>query len=326
MTVIFYKLSIVAVVLVLLAGCSSLSDLPFARIWSTQQVEEQSRFELPVAFEACLPEAGSPFSYRKVILVAGTIGVPDLPRDLPGVASITSKRLQTHLEALERFNVVASHDTSFESTALDTAARVRQFGREYEAQFVVKLEIHDLTMNSSGGWLSKLVGATTERNVLIKAYIYDTEYGALFHAQEYQDSISGNVVGYPGTGRSVTLAWLNTDLGTRIDQILKAISMQINEKLACVPFSTEVTAVEGNDIHINAGYLHGIRPGETLRVYRRSYLSLPDGTQQQGTLKQGENEGWITVNAVFPNYSIASTTQDNVGGIRLDAGDVVRAW
>jgi hypothetical protein len=102
--------------------------------------------------------------------------------------------------------------------------------------------------------------------------------------------------------------------------------VQINEKLACVPFSTEVTAVKGDDIHINAGYLHGIRPGETLRVYRRSYLLLPDGTQQQGTQKQGEEEGWIRVNSVFPNYSIASPTQDNVGGIPPDAGDVVRAW
>jgi hypothetical protein len=162
--------------------------------------------------------------------------------------------------------------------------------------------------------------------VSIKLYIYDTEYGALFHSQLYQRIVSGNVVGFPGNGRTVSPSWFNTDLGTQVDEILKAMSVQINEKLACVPFSTKVIAVKGDDIHINAGFLDGIRPGETLRVYRRSYIFLPDGTQQQGTQKQGKDEGWVKVNAVFPDHSIAGATQDSVGGVRPDAGDVVRAW
>lgn len=319
MTVTFYKLSIAAVVLVLLAGCSFRGEVPVTGQWDTQQ-----------AFEVCLPEVGSPFYYRKVILVAGTVGVPDLARDLPGLDYLTSKRLQTHLDALERFSVLATHDTSFESMALDTEARVRQFGREYESQFVVKLELQDLSLHSSGGWLSKwlakVLGTTTERNVLIKLYIYDAEYGALFHSQQYEGIVSGNVVGYPGNARTVTTSWFNTDLGTQIDEILKAMSMQINEKLACVPFATKVSAVKGNDIHINAGFLHGMRPGVDLRVYRRSDILAADGTLKQGIRKQGKNEGWIRVNTVFPNHSIAGTTQDNVGGNRLDVGDIVRAW
>jgi hypothetical protein len=335
MTVTLYKLSIVGVLLVLLAGCSLTGEVPVAGQWDTLQSEEQAKVIKSGAFEVCLLEPGPPFSYRKAILVAGTLGVPDLPRDLPGLAYLTSKRLQAHLDALERFKVLAAHDTSFESMSVDTAARVRRFGRQHDSQFVVKLEILDLSMQSSGGWLStlfagstqpKLFRGSTQRNVLIKLYIYDTEYGALFHSQQYQGTVSGNVVGYPGNGRSVTPSWFNTDLGTWVDEILKAISVQINEKLACVPFSTDVIAVKGKDIHINAGYLDGIRPGETLRVYRRNYIFLPDGTQQQGTQKQGTNDGWIKVNTVFPNHSIANVTQEKEGGIQLDTGDVVRAW
>lgn len=323
MTVTVYKLSILGVVMLLLAGCSYIGQLPFARQWTNQPYSAQVDGEQPVAFATCQPEAGSPFAYRKVLLVAGTIGVPDLPRDLPGIAYVTSKRLQTHLEALERFNVLATHDTSFVSMALDTSEQARRIGEEYESQFVVKIEIHDLTMLSTGGWLSELMGQKPQRNVLIKSFIYDTEYGALFDSQQYQAVVTGNVVGYPGNGGTVTVAWFKTDLGKKIDDMLKAISLKIEENLACVPFSTEVTAVEGNLIHINAGYLHGIRPGETLRIYRRSYLLLPDGTQQQGTQKMQEDEGWITVKSVFPNYSIASATQ---GEVSADAGDVVRAW
>lgn len=335
MTVTFYKLSIVGVVLVLLAGCSYLGEMPGFGRWNALQNEEQANLENLGGFEVCLTEPGPPFSYRKVVLVAGTLGIPDLPRDLPGLAYLTSKRLQTHLDALERFNVLATHDTSFKSMGLDTADRVRRFGRQYDSQFVVKIEIQDLTMQSTGGWLStlfgghiqpKLIGGSTQRNVLMKLYIYDTEYGALFHSQQYQGTVSGNVVGFPGNGRAVTPSWFNTDLGTQVDEILKAMSVQINEKLACVPFSTKVIAVKGKDIHINAGFLDGIRPGETLRVYRRSYLFLPDGTQQERTQKLGKDEGWIRVNTVFPSHSIAGANQDSVGWVRPDAGDVVRAW
>lgn len=324
MTVNLHKLLIAASVLVMLTGCSYISELPFARQWNNQQGKGLAEMEVPVAFTTCLPEAGSPFAYRKMLLVAGTLAVPDLPKDLPGIAYITSKRLQTHLDALERFTVLATHDTSFKSMAVDTAARARQFGREYSSQFVVKLEIHDLTIRSPRGWLPRLLGTSTERDVRIDVYIYDTEYGALFHSQQYQGTVNGNVVGYPGNSRNVTPAWFNTDLGARVDEMLKSISLKINEKLACVPFSTEVTAVKGKDIHFSAGYLQGIRPGETLRIYRRSYLLLPDGTQQEGTQRQKEDEGWIRVNSVFPNYSIA--TQDTDVGVSVDAGDVVRAW
>lgn len=322
MTVTFYKFLIGGFVLLALANCSHKGEIPVSKQWNTQQNGEQEETGNPGALEVCLPEAGSPFHLRKAILVAGTIGVPDLARDLPGLANLTSKRLQTHLDELERFNVLATHDSSFESMASGTAARVRQLGREYSSQFVVKLELQDLTMHTSRVWIPKILGGNTERNVLMKLYVYGTEYGALFHSQRYQDTVTGNVVGYPGNGNTVTTPWFNsTTLGKKIDEILKNMSTQINEKLACVPFSTEVTAVKGNNIHINAGYLHGIRPGATLRVYRNSDMLAPDGTK-----KQREIERWIKVKAVFPNRSIASTTQDLAGGNLLDIGDVVRAW
>jgi len=321
MTVSLYKLSIVGAVSLLLVGCSYTGRLPFVGQWASPQTEKQQGLEKTSAPDVCLPEAGSPFHFRKGILIAGTIGVPGLARDLPGLPNLTSWRLQTHLDALDRFNVLANHDTSFESRAMGTAAHVRQLGQEYASQFVVKIELEDLTIHSKGNWLTRLMGGSAKRNVMIKLYVYDTEYGALFHSKRYQRTVSGDVIGFPGESMSVTTPWFNTDLGKQIDDILKDMSMQINKKLACIPFSTEVTAIKGNDVYIKAGYLHGIRPGETLRVYRRSDILEPEGSQ-----KQGKNDGWIRVYAVFPNHSVAVANQDVVTGYRLDAGDIVRAW
>lgn len=323
MTVTFYKLWIVAVLSLLLVGCSLPGGLPFVgQGKKTSQAQARAVLQgTGGALEACSPEPGTPFIYKKAILVAGTIGVPDLARDLPGLTTLTSQRLQMHLDALDRFNVFATHDSSFESMGPGTAGRVRQLGREYASQFVVKLDIEDLSVQPSGGWFDELLGGSDQRNVQMRLYIYDVEYGALFHSQQYQRTVSGDVVGYPGNGRTVASPWFNTDLGKQIDEMLQAMSMQINESLACVPFSAEVTSIRGNDIHINAGFLHGIRSGDTLRVYRRSDVLAPEDRQEQG-----ENDGWIKVHTVFPNHSVASTARDGIVGYGLDTGDVVRAW
>ncbi len=323
MTVTIYKRSIVGVVLILLAGCSSKDEIQLVQQVGNLQSEEQAKVEMPSALEACRPDPGSPYYYRKVILVADTTGVQDVASDLPGLANLTSKRLYQHLDSVDRFKVLEARNAGFETMTLYTAASVSKLGRQYASQFVVKLELMDLTINSPKGWFSVLVGGSTQRNVVMKLYIYDTAYGSLFHSQQYQGTVDGDVVGYPGNGATVTIHWFKTDLGTKIDGMLKAMSMQINEKLACVPFSTKVTAVKGDNIYIDAGYLHGIKPGEKLRIYRRSDVWTSDGTQ-----KREEKGGWIQVNSVFPNHSVASSssTSNNKDDNHLDVNDVVRAW
>lgn len=321
MTSAFSKLSIIGIALALLVGCSFNGLKSVAGRWSTLPSEERAEVVSTMTSEACLTETASPFHLRKAVLVAGTIGVPVLAKDLPGLADLTSRRLQTHLDALQRFNVLATHGSSFESMAVSTAEHVRLLGHNYSSQFVVKIEIDDLTAHYSGVWIPKPFRRSNRRNVLIKLYVFDTENGAVFDSQQYHRTVRGNVMGYPGNGTSVTAAWFKTDLGKEIDKILKTMSVQINEKLACVPFSSRVTAVKGSDIHINAGYLHGIRPQETLRVYRSRDFTIAGGAP-----KQEENEVWIKVDTVYPEHSIASTNSDNLIDKRLDAGDVVRAW
>ncbi len=317
MTVTIYKLAIVGVMLILLVGCSSKDEMQIVQQVGNRQSEEQAKVKMPSALESCKPNLGSPHHYRKIILVTGTTSAQDVASDLPGLANLTSKRLYQHLDSLDRFNVMAAHNTIFESMALDTAESASQLGRQFSSQFVIKLELLDLTMISPKMWFSVF----DKRNVVIKLNVYDTAYGSLFHSQRYQGTVSGDVVGYPGNGITVSMAWFKTDLGAKIDGMLKDMSMQINEKLACVPFSTQVTEVRGGDIYIDAGYNHGFKPGEKLRVYRRSEVWTPSGTQ-----KQEEKGGWIQVDSVFPNHSIAGFTKDDKGDRRVDVNDVVRAW
>jgi len=328
MTFTFYKFASIAVVVLLISGCSMGDKLPFTMQWNVQQggdlamaAADTDEADSHDAASACLPEAGSPFHFRKDLLIAGTISATGDIKDLPGLGELTSRRLQSHLDSLDRFNTSAMHKVSFKSMSEGTTARVKQLGRDYSSQFVLKIEIEDLTLHGSNNWLKKVTGRGVKRDVAVKLYIYDTEHGALFYSKQYQDTVSGRVVGYPGNGNTVTTAWFATDLGKQIDLLLSEISLDIAEKLACVPFSSEVIAVKGDEIHIGAGYLHGVRPGETLRAYPSGYRFA-----SQSTDLQNENEVWIRVVSVFPSHSIASTVLLGSNPNAMNRGDVVRAW
>ena len=94
----------------------------------------------------------------------------------------------------------------------------------------------------------------------------------------------------------------------------------ISEKLACVPFSTEVIAIKGKDIHLSSGFLHGLRVGESLRVHNQTKtVSVANGSSQRA-------DHWVTVKSVFPDHSIAVNSQETKGASRLAVGDVLRAW
>ena len=320
MTVTFYKLAVVATVVTILTGCSLGGELPPEGLGGVERRDEQAG-EIPASLQSCSPDAGSPFHFRKSILVAGTIGLPVLARDLPGLSTVTSMRLQAHLEALDHFNVAAMHNSSFNSSSPGAAARIRELGRNYASQFVVKVDIEDFSITSTGGLLSKLFGRNKERNIVLRLSVFDTEHGVPFYSQQYEETVTGDVVGFRGNGNSVTTSWFETDVGKQVDEMLKAMSTQIDENLACVPFSTQVTSVKEDELKIAAGYRQGIRPGETLRVYPTGSLFEPDGSQSLVN-----NKVWIKVKSVFPNYSLASVSEGMVNIESLSTGDIVRAW
>jgi len=158
MSVSFSKLSIALAVSTMLASCSFMGESPSAEQWNIQKASELAASGKALLPSECLPELGAPFSYRKNLLVVGSVSVPELARDLPGLARLTSARLQNRLDELTRLNVVANHESSFESMAADTPDLVKQFAREYKSQFVVKLDVLDLTVHSRGTWVYRLMG------------------------------------------------------------------------------------------------------------------------------------------------------------------------
>lgn len=301
----------VTVAILLLTSCSMIGETKI----TPQEASQLAKAKKSSTLEMCKPDIGSPHAYRKAILISGTTIVNNVAGDLPGLENLVSQRLQTHLNKLERFKVLTV-DKAFNSGDTQTSKHVRQISNEYASQFVIKLDIQDLTLHSPEGYFGELF-TKKRREVQIKLLIYDAEHGALFYSQQYQGSVSGNVYGYPGKGSLVSTALFSTDLGMKIDDILKSMSKQINEQLACVPFTAKVIAVRGGDIHINAGYLHGIKPKEALRIYHRREVRI--GNKAQNLEQKGD---WIQIKTVFPNQSIAKTKDSSL----VTRGDIVRAW
>ena len=168
-----FRLSMVAAVIATLAGCSLISEIPMPFGINQPATDGATLPDIKdIADGACLPAPGNPFAYKKAIHVAGTVSAPDLARDLPGLASLASRRLKTHLESAQRFNISAKHDASFTSSNDATAKLVMEYGSRHGSQFVVKVDLHDLTVSPLPGRFSKIFGTQKKRNVLMLSLIH----------------------------------------------------------------------------------------------------------------------------------------------------------
>ncbi|MGM0594694.1 MAG: flagella assembly protein FlgT middle domain-containing protein [Pseudomonadota bacterium] len=317
-----YHYLLFSALIALMVGCAGGGGAESVKPESKAAAQEQEQ-EQPSAAQTCPPEVGTPHYYRKALLVAGTTSEPNVAPDLPGVEEKMAARLKQHLEGEERFVLSSAYGAYFAGGSARTAELVRDYGREHGAQFVVKLGIDTMALHHPNGRIP-LMGQSSlslgeAREVQLRLVIYDGQSGERFHSRRYQKRVSGDVVGHPGEGLKVSGAWFNTVLGKEVDALLAQMSREVVDKLACIPFTTTVVGVEGTSVHLDAGHLQGLRPGDTLRVYRLSERWLAGGVRIE------ERAGpWLRVKTVHPTHSVASLGETGTGQVRV--GDAVRAW
>ena len=272
----------------------------------------------------CDPQPGTPFYFRKVVAIAGITQEPDLARDLPGLAELSTSRLRHHMDRLDRFVLASANNVRFDPYDSQTAATVRQLGERHSAQFVATARFHDLSLHYPWGRIPlterTIFTPKIHRDLIASLYLFDAQTGTLLQNMDYQELVEGKVIGFPGNSINVQTSWFSTPYGSAVDALLGTMSHQLEEWLACIPFATRVRVVDGMDIHIEAGHLRGLRPGDELRLYNISQITGPRGPVVSETPGQ-----WIKIQAVYPERSIARIkAEGEYPHARL--GDYVRAW
>ncbi|MCK7544267.1 flagellar assembly protein FlgT [Marinobacter bryozoorum] len=205
---------------------------------------------------------------------------------------------------------------------------VTQIARELGAQFVVAGVIRDIGVEDPSAWgtsvLSKLsrgFGASNRnRRFVADLMIFDGFSGSPVYQKRFQTQGDWNA----GMGESEgfgSAGFLDTSFGQEVAGVIDQMHNDIQHALSCQPFMTRITRVEGTTVTLESGATSGLRPGDSLKLYRSA--THFDSLGATPELKDADIE--VTLDSVFPEYANGLIPQ--YGALEnIQRGDIAIIW
>ncbi len=312
----------IALALVFTAGCAHLPDIQTEEEHAAQQLAEQAR-QAARPSKQCSGKQGSPFSYRKKLLVLPlAIARPTEAADLPDLYRVWTRALQARLQATDRF-LLKDGSAYRIDPAREVRSQVQALAHQNNAQFVVTGDILGLGIERGSiplGPLGKLPHSGNDSRVASTAIqIYDGSSGELLKQLDHMAEIKG-AVDHDGSPVAEG-AFLSTPLGTGLAPLIQRQSDDIEDELACLPMQANILRADLREVHIDAGFTSNLVPGDRLRAYlRRQWSVTPDGR----IVWHEESPGEVVIKKVMPETAVGLLDAEAVPTWR-DSGSV-RAW
>ena len=120
-------------------------------------------------------------------------------------------------------------------------------------------------------------GERFARELRVDLFIHDGFSGELVTSRSY--STQGNWT----ENRTEKVGFANprfwrTDYGQKVDELIEQMVSDLNVQVGCQPFMARITRTDNKRLYIDAGSDAGLRPGDTLNVYRLN--TFYDNTQR----------------------------------------------
>lgn len=284
--------------------------------------------------------AGEASRLRKRVAITGfPVLYPDQAQfgRIDDAGEILPQQLQARLREGGRLQVFGATTNSLFSDLLNapTAQRgdnrltnVLQVARELGVQFVVTGVIRDLGVADPSAWGTSVLGrmqrglgtADQNRRFAMDLMVYDGFSGSPVFQQRFAttakwDADPGAADGFGSGG------FQNTAYGQAVDGLIGEMVDAVNGALACQPFMTRITRVDGNRVTLESGATAGLRPGDELHLYRsaRYFDSLA------GTPELTDAGLAVTLNNVHPDFS--NGRMGSVGAqVNIQRDDIAIIW
>ncbi|MFN2359912.1 MAG: flagellar assembly protein T N-terminal domain-containing protein [Marinobacter sp.] len=200
--------------------------------------------------------------------------------------------------------------------------------RELGVQFVVAGVIRDVGVSNPDAWGSSIIdrmqrgiGAVNQnRRFVADLMIYDGFSGAPVYQERFAtearwDAGPGSSDGFGSAG------FQETSYGRAVSGLMGDMASAVNNALACQPFITRVTRVDGRKVTLDSGATAGIRPGDELKLYRSaSFFDSPGASPELQ-----DSRTTMTVNNVHPEFSNGEMSVSG-GQINIQRDDVAIVW
>lgn len=284
--------------------------------------------------------AGEAAGLKKRVAVTGfPILYPDQARvgRIDDAGEILPQQLQASLRETGRLQVYGATTSRLFQDLLNAPTQqkfdnrltnVIQVARELDVQFVVTGVIRDLGVSDPSAWgtsvldrLQRGVGvANQNRRFVADLMVFDGFSGAPVYQQRFAteaqwDAGPGASAGFNSAG------FQETAYGLAVSGIMADMSSAVQEALACQPFITRITRVDGNRVTLASGATAGLRPGDELHLYRsQSFFDSLGGTPELS-----DSQTRMTLRNVHPDFSNGEMPLSG-GEINIQRDDVAIVW
>lgn len=163
----------------------------------------------------------------------------------------------------------------------EVASFARHVGLENDAQYVVAGVFDDIsTQDRSSLNLTFWSQPKQDRNLALTLYLFDASSGELITRAGTRDTLAWNFA-YGETVDAHQQTFWNSDYGQVLNQRLQDMTHGFDDKLRCEPVRAKVTAVQGEDIHINLGDAQGLSTEHELQLYHRGNFTDAQGIYRE---------------------------------------------
>lgn len=210
----------------------------------------------------------------------------------------------------------------------NSLTNVIQLARELDVQFVVTGVIRDLSVADPEAWGTSILArmgrglglSNQQRQFVADLMVYDGYSGSPVYQKRFTASGTwdADMTATVGFGSE---AFAETDYGRAVAATMDEMGQAVNQALACQPFITRITRVQGQQVYLASGATAGLRPGDKLDLYRSyRFFDSPGATPELRDAKTT-----MTVNQVHPDFS--SGLMPEQGGVNnLQRDDIAIIW
>lgn len=205
---------------------------------------------------------------------------------------------------------------------------VVQVAREMGVQFVVAGVIRDIGVADPAAWgssvldgMQRAIGAADmRRRFAVDLVVLDGFSGSPVYQKRFETAADWNAG--PGSAAGFgSEGFRKTHYGEAVTGAIGEMTQAVTEALACQPFMTRITRVDGRQVTLASGATAGLRPGDELHLYRsaRYFDSLG------GTPELSDSQMTVTLNNVHPDFS--NGLMPRVGGqLNIQRDDLAIIW
>ncbi|SFC25409.1 flagella assembly protein FlgT [Pseudoalteromonas denitrificans] len=101
----------------------------------------------------------------------------------------------------------------------------------------------------------------------------------------------------------------HSEYGQSINNLSNQISLDLQEKLSCLPLQGQIKHIKENTITFNLGKEHGVKKGQSFSIAYQSYFTDPEGNKQPYIITSANQ---VRVNQVYTRSAIANSIGDKL--------------